>query len=134
MAEIAKSGIPSPCSILPDGNDRVSGDLFAGEQINPGDACYINTDGKVYRSIGTTAGTLAAKVRGWAAGSAKPGQAITLYFVLTFRYGAALTPGTSYYLSGTNPAGLADAASIGGTGEIAFAVDTTRIRVKTSAY
>lgn len=134
MAEIAKSGIPSLCSVMPDGNDRVSGDLFAGENIAPGDACYINTDGKVYRSTGAAAGVIAAKVRGWAAGGAKTGQATTLYFHTTLRYGAGLVPGTSYYLSGTNPGGLADAASTGGTGEIAFAVDATRIRVKMSSY
>ena len=134
MAEIAKAGIPSLCALTPDGNDRYSGDLFAGETIAPGDACYIDgATSKVFRSLGAAA-TAPAKVRGWAAGSAKTGQAITLYTATTFNYGAALTPGAGYFVSGTNPGGLADAPSTGGTGEIAFAIDATRIRVKTSAY
>lgn len=134
MAEITKNGRPSLSTITPDASTRISGDLFAGEDLGAGDACYIKTtDGKVYRSNGSAVAA-AAKVRGWTATSAKQGQATTLYTGVNFAYGSGLTPGTSFYLSGTNPGGIADAASTGGTGEIAFAIDSTRIRVKQSTY
>jgi hypothetical protein len=45
-----------------------------------------------------------------------------------FRYGAGLTPGASYFLSGTVAGGIADAATTGGTAPCAFAIDATRIR------
>jgi hypothetical protein len=134
MAEITKNGIPSISTVLPDAANRLAGDLFAGEALGACDACYIKTsDGKVYRSDGSAAAA-AAKVRGFTAISAKTGQATSLYSQINFAYGTALTPGASYYLSGTILGGLADAASTGGTGEIAFAIDATRIRVRQSTY
>jgi hypothetical protein len=62
------------------------------------------------------------------------GEAITLFFSITMRYGAGLTPGARYFLSGTVTGGLADAASTGGTAPVAFAVDATRIYVYQSRY
>jgi hypothetical protein len=53
---------------------------------------------------------------------------------VNLRYAAALVPGTSYFLSATNPGGLSDTATTGGTGSIAFAVDATRLHVMLSRY
>jgi hypothetical protein len=132
MAEISKSGTPSLSTLLPQPANRQTG-LLAGEDIAAGDACYIKSDGKVWRSTGAAANA-AAKVRGWAAQPAKSGEAITLVHDVNMRYGASLTPGANYYLSGTVAGGIADAASTGGTGPIAYAVDDERIRVLRSNY
>lgn len=132
MADIAKSGVPSLASREPPANTRVTG-LLAGEDIAAGDACYIKNDGKVWRSTGAAANA-AAKVRGFAAAAAKSGEAVTLFADVVFNYGSGLTPGASYYLSGATAGALADAASTGGTGEIGFAIDATRIMLMRSRY
>lgn len=133
MAEIAKSGTPSLSSVLPNPSaNKISG-LLAGEAIAVGDACYIKSDGKVWRSTGAAANA-AAKVDGWALVAAAANEGVTLVFDVNIRYGAGLTPGARYYLSGTVAGGIADAASTGGTAPIAFAVDATRIRALQSRY
>ena len=130
MAAVAKSGTPSPCSPLPSWEHRISG-LLAGEAIAAGDACYIKSDGKIWKATGAAANA-AAKVNGFAAAAAAVGEAVSLYTNCRFHYGASLTPGTVYYLSGTAAGGLDTAASTGGTTPIAQAIDDTRIQVRAS--
>ena len=133
MAEIAASATPSLASVEPPANNRITG-LVAGAVLRAGDACYIAAaDGKVYPSTGAAVAA-AAKVHGWAAMAAAINDGITLFMDVNLRYGAGLTPGAAYFLSGTNPGGIADVASVGGTGIIAFAVDATRLRVLLSRY
>lgn len=133
MAEIAKSGIPSVATVLPDAANKLTG-LLAGEALGAGDACYINaTDGRVYRSNGTAANA-AAKVHGWAAMAAAINDGITLFNDVNIRYGAGLVPGTLYFVSGTVPGGIADVSTIGGSASVAFAVDATRIHAMLSRY
>jgi hypothetical protein len=127
MALVAKNGTPSLASETPKGANRING-LLAGEDITAGDACYINADGTVRLSNGT-ANNAAAVFRGMAAGNAKTGEAITVYRNVTFHYGSGLTPGASYYVAAT--AGRLDTATTtGGTTEVAYAVDATRIYVR----
>ena len=134
MAEIVKAGVPSISTVLPDAGFRIAGDLFAGEALAAGDACYINpADGFVYRSNGAAVAD-AAQVHGYTALPAKAGDATTLYLDVNYRYGANLTPGKRLYLSGTVLGGLADAPSTGGTTPVAFVIDSTRIRVFQSRY
>lgn len=134
MASVSKSGTPSVSTLLPGGECYVGSGLLAGEAIGAGDACYVKaSDGKVWKSTGAAANA-AAKVRGWAAGGAAVGEAVTLMSGVDFYYGSGLTPGTDYYLSGTTAGGLDTATSTGGTAAIAFAIDATRIRVRQSAY
>lgn len=132
MAEIAKSGTPSLSTTLPCPAHSISG-LLAGEAIAAGDACYIASTGLAMRTSGAAANA-AAKCRGFAAAAASINEAVTLYHDVNFRYGAALTPGALYYASSTVAGGLADAATTGGTAAIAYAIDTTRIRVLESRY
>ena len=127
MADIAKSGTPSLATTLP-GPENTIGGLLAGEAIAAGDACYVKSDGKIWRATGAAANA-AAVVNGFAAKAADSGAAVTLLRDVTFHYGASLTPGARYYLSGATAGALADAASTGGTSPIGFAVDTTRIRL-----
>lgn len=135
MVDISKSGTPSLATVLPGGNCFVGSNLRAGEAVAAGDACYIKgADGKVYRSVGTTTNA-AAKVDGWAPVAAAVNEAVTLMVDVEFHYGASLTPGARYYVSSTTSGGkIADATSTGGTGAVAKAIDSTRIRVAASNY
>ena len=127
MAEIAKAGTPAVTSALILGANR-SGALPAGEDIAAGDACHIEGDGRAYRSVGA-ADDEAADVLGFAAAGAKRGEAVTLAFGVTMRYGAGLPPSGGLYLSETVPGGLADGPSPGGTAPVAVVLDATRIHV-----
>jgi hypothetical protein len=102
-------------------------------------ACYFTTTGTVQLSTGAAANA-AAVVDGWALKDTPAGEMVTLYNDVTVDYNASVTPGTHYYLSGTNAGELADAASTGGTTVIARGVPDNsltgtrrhRLRVKRS--
>jgi hypothetical protein len=127
MATIAKTGTPSLSSVLPPQNDMIAG-LLAGEAIAPGDCCYVKSDGTVWRTNGTAA-TAPALFAGIYLGSSNVavGEALTLYHNVNVRYGTGLTPGARYFVSAT-PGAIDDAATVGGTVAVAFAVDATRIK------
>lgn len=131
MADLTKSGTPSLATALPGPECFVSG-LLAGEDIAAGDACYIKSDGKVWRSTGAAANA-AAKCDGFALRAAKTGTPITLATDVVINYGSGLTPGARYYVS-TNAGKLSDVATTGGVAPVAHAVDATRIRVYHSRY
>ncbi len=131
MAQIARTGVASLASLLPNGSDVFSG-LVAGEDLIGFDACYIAANGLVMKSNGTAAGA-AAKVHGYAARDMRSGEAITLYKNVRVRYGTALVPGTTVYLSATAGT-LSDVATVGGTGPIGYVVDSTRIQLDASRY
>ncbi|MFN7949443.1 MAG: hypothetical protein U0Z53_29070 [Blastocatellia bacterium] len=131
--KINKSGTPSLATTLPGNNSKLTGRI-AGEDLDLFDACYIKaSDGKVYRSSGAAANA-AAKVRGYAATKAKAGEAVTLIWNVSVRYGSGLAPGTSVYLDDSAPGAINDAPTTGGTGEIGFVVDATRIYLTRSTY
>jgi hypothetical protein len=133
VAEIAKSGTPSLATVGPDPGACKLPTLLAGEAIAAGDACYIKSDGLVWRSNGAAVAA-AAKVNGFAVTKANAGEPITLMYHVILNYGAGLTPGASYFLSGTVLGGIADAASTGGTAPVGFAIDATRVFVTQSRY
>jgi len=132
MAAVAASGTPSLSSVLPPQSQQIAG-LLAGEALTAGAPCYIKaSDGKVYLSVGTAANA-AAKVDGWAAEACAIGEAVTLFFDVNFRYGAAMTPGARLFVGAT--AGVLDSvATTGGTAPVAFVVDATRIHAMLSRY
>jgi hypothetical protein len=121
VAEIPKFVTPSLATKLPCDAHRTH-NLFPGEDLAAGDACYISATG-VRRSTGAGAlGTPAAKVDGFVMMDYKVAgnQPVTLYHGVDMAYGAAtLVPGTRLFVSGTVVGGLADAASTSGTGAIA---------------
>ncbi len=131
MAQIAKSGTPSLASLLPNGADVLAG-LMAGEALTAFDACYIASTGLVMKSNGTAAGA-AAKVHGYAAKTTAINDPVTLYKNVRVRYGTALTPGTSIFVSATAGT-LSDTATIGGTAPIGFVIDATRVFLDKSNY
>ena len=127
MAEIARMGSPSVSSALTLAGNRLNGSL-AGEDLAAGDACYLSDDGKVYRSIASSTGA-ASDVRGFAEADTTRDEPVTLAFDVTMHYGQGLPQGRSLYLSGTVPGGLADSPSSGGTEQVAFVVDATRVHL-----
>ena len=134
MVDVAKSGTPSLSTLAPGGEAWVGSDLKAGVAIAAGDVCYIASTGKVLKSVGTTTNA-AAKAHGIAVKAAALNEAVTLMRNVDLHYGSGLTPGAPYYVSATSTGGaLADAASTGGTGIVAFAIDGTRIRFVGSNY
>jgi hypothetical protein len=134
VADISKSGTPSLATNNPGGECWVGSGLKAGEAIAAGDVCYIASTGKVMKSIGTTTNA-AAKAQGIAQKAAALNEAVTIMRGVDMHYGSGLTPGAPYYVSATSGGGrLADAASTGGTGIVAFAIDATRIRFIGSTY
>lgn len=134
MADVAKSGTPSLATTTPPSNCSMSG-LAAGEALGAYDACYIKSDGKVWKAIGTAANA-AAKVDGYAAQAyAATDTDVTIYWDVRVRYGAGMTPGARLYLSATAGGGaLADAASTGGTAPVGHVVDATRVELYRSRY
>jgi hypothetical protein len=119
VAEIGKFITPSLATKLPCDAHRTH-NLFPGEDLAAGDACYISATG-VRRSTGAAVAP-AAKVDGFVMMDYKVAgnQPVTLYHGVEVAYGAAtLIPGTRFFLSGTVIGGLADAASTGGTAPIA---------------
>lgn len=128
MAAVSKSGNPSLSTMVPCPAHQLSGKI-AGEAIAAGDACYLKSDGKIWLATGAAANA-AAVVAGFAAKNYAVGQGVTLYHNVNLAYGASLTPGARYFLSGTVPGGLDTATSTGGTTWIAEAQDDTRIYVR----
>jgi hypothetical protein len=131
MAAVTKSGTPSLSTPTPGFEHRLPSGFYAGEAIAAGDACYIKSDGKVWLATGAAANA-AAVVDGFAAQAYAAGDAVTLLWGVHFNYGAGLTPGAPYYLSGTVAGGLDTAASTGGTVPVARAIDATRVFVTKS--
>lgn len=120
MAAIAKYGKPTLASLLPPSNEVISGRL-AGEDIQAGDLCTINTTGVVLKRAG------GATPRGVASIDASSGEAVTLYRNVRFGYGKGLTPGTDVYASTSVAGGLDDSGGEDGV-PIGFVVDGERIQ------
>lgn len=105
---------------------QVTGNLYAGEDLDPVSPCRIDADGKVYMSNGA-ADDVNAKVHGFVNRPAKQGQPVTLFPPGTrFRYGSGLTPGAPLHLAGTDGR-LDDAATTGDPDGIAHVVNETDI-------
>lgn len=130
MAALSKSGTPSLATMTP-GPEQQHDGLIAGEDITAGDACYIKSDGLVWRSTGAAANA-AAVVDGFCIKTTKSGRSVSLFHGVELAYGASLAPGTPYYLSGTTAGGLDTATSTGGTVVIARSIDDTRVWVRKS--
>lgn len=108
---------------------QITGNLTAGEDIDPVSPCYIKqSDGKVYMSIGTAVAE-AAKFDGFAPKKYRAGQSMTLLGIgARFRYSAGtLTPSTNLFVGGAKGV-LADAATTGGLVPIARTINATDIR------
>lgn len=108
---------------------QISGNLYAGENIDAGAPCYIAADGLVYMSD-ATANNIKAHCDGFAPVMRKTGEPLTLYGPgAVFRYSdGLLTPGETYYLAATKGR-LDSAATTGDASGIVRAIDTVHIRV-----
>jgi hypothetical protein len=110
---------------------HVAGDMIAGEALHALATCYIKaSDGKVYMTNATAAGTEATRLAGIVARAAVAGQAVALIGAgVRMRYAASgLTPGALLYLGAT--AGRLDtAATTGDAVGAAQCVTDTDIRL-----
>jgi hypothetical protein len=131
MADIAKSGTPSISTVTPCPAHHISG-LVAGEAIAAGDMCYVKSDGKVWRSIGTAANA-AAKTAGMALQAAAVGEGCSVYSGVNVRYGAGLTPGRGV-LHRRRRRRARRRRDDRRDCPVAYAIDATRIRVLESRY
>lgn len=134
MAAFAKpTNKPSLASILLPPHKKISG-LYAGEDLDWMDPCYIKSDGKVWKATGAAANA-AAKVDGYAAMPAKAaqGDAVTLIRDCVVGWTNTGTPGARLYLSAT-AGGLDTAATTGGTAPIGFVIDAGRVYLDRSYY
>ncbi len=131
MAAVPKSGTPSIATPDP-ANENITL-ARATVAIAAGDACYIGAmvDGLPGATLATgAAANAAAVVEGFAAAAASAGEPVTLYRNgVHMHYGAGLTPGAGYFLSGSTAGGLDTAASTGGTVVIARAITSSVVRV-----
>lgn len=107
--------------------------LVAGESIAIGEACYIKSDGTVWRSLGSAADA-AAKVRGFTAVDVDAGDPCPLFYDVVLRYSSGMTAGTDLYLSGTNAGWLDDAPSTGGIEPVAYVLNGSDIAIMRSRY
>lgn len=132
MAAVAKVGNPSLASLNLDPGAQKLSALIAGETLQAGDACYVKSDGLVWRSIGTAANA-AAKVRGYAPTIINVGEPVSLIYNVSINYGSGFTPGADLFL-GAAAGGLDTAATTGGTAPIGFCIDATRVYLFQSRY
>lgn len=112
---------------------QITGDLYAGEDLDVAAPCYIKaSDGKVYMSDGTAANE-AAKFDGFAPRACKLGEPVTLFGVGSrFRYGTGLTIGQQLFVAATKGR-LDTAATTGGLTAIARVINDSDIRVIVNA-
>jgi hypothetical protein len=80
----------------------LSGDMIAGEELDPVSPVYLNTDGKYYMADGTAANNKAV-IAGWTYKKVRIGQALDLCPGLgtVASYGSGLTPGAKLFLAAT---------------------------------
>jgi hypothetical protein len=132
MAELAKSGTPTPSTVGPDAGERI-GTYYADVAIKGGDACRLTSNTTCALSSGAAANA-SADIHGWAGHDAEIGEPVTLWKDINFGYGAktdaAFTPPAKFYLSATVPGGLSTTATTGGVKPAAVAVGNGRIHVK----
>jgi hypothetical protein len=126
MALVTKSSVVKVDASSAQFAPQISGDVFAGEDLAAGDACYIKqSDGLVYRSNGTAA-TEPASFDGMTPKAYLSGAAVTLYGPGTkFEYATGMTPGIRLYLGAT--AGRLDTGAT--TGDATGVAETITARV-----
>lgn len=108
---------------------QISGDEYAGEDLDPVAACYKKaSDGLWYMSNGTAVNE-AARCMGFTARAVKAGQPVTIYRNgARFGYGSGMAIGTLLFVAAT-PGRLDTAATTGGLVAVAEVITPTDIQV-----
>lgn len=101
-------------NVLP-GAGAMTEDGLAGATITAGQVCYRDSDGTYKLADADGASSTIRTGRGIALNGAAAGQPVRIQRSGEITAGATLTPGTTYYLSGT-PGGICPLADVG-TGE-----------------
>lgn len=125
MANITKTLPQSMSTLLVPPNSRISEGARSGEAIGALDPVYMKSDGKYWKSNGTSANA-AAECDGFSLDEVDAAdESITVANDFVAQYGTGLTPGASLYVSATAGA-LADAATTGGTKRVARVMEDGR--------
>jgi len=113
MANVTRSSTLSFNAFAENHSVKVTG-LTAGAAIALGDACYLETDGKVYPARSDKVIGYASKFIGIAPLAYASGDAMTVYGKgARFDYAASMFSGSYLYVSGSGTPGyLADAATV----------------------
>lgn len=98
-------------NVLP-GASALSDQGLAGEAITAGQVVYRDATGAYFKADADAGTALARTGRGIALNGASAGQPLTIQKSGEITIGAALTPGTTYYLSNT-PGGICPIADVG---------------------
>lgn len=108
---------------------QLTGDLYAGENLDKAAICYINADGTVRMSNGAVANA-AAVAFGITPKEYFLGEPVTLFVDARFKYSEGeLTPGQALYVA-TTAGRLDNAATVGGTLVTARAISAHDIIVR----
>jgi hypothetical protein len=109
----------------------VLSELFAGEALAKADACYIRSDGLVYKAVSTHQATLTgfADFDGFTDRAVKSGQPVSLFgHSAIFGYAAAMTPGQPLFVS-SNAGLISDTKVAANDTPIAKAISLTDFKV-----
>lgn len=118
MAAITKTNPQSPSVLLLPPHCRISEKARSGEAIGLLDPVYMKSDGKYWKSNGTSANA-AAECDGFCLRAVDAAdEPITVAHDFIAQYGTGLTPGASLFVSAT-AGGLDAAATTGGTKRVA---------------
>lgn len=125
-------------NVLPGAKARLDRTGVAGETITAGQPVYRAADQKWYKADSNSVTALARVATGVSANGASANQPLDVILPgdgVTFKPGATLTAGTTYYLSDT-PGGICPLADVG-TGEyvqiIGVAISTTEMTLTLAA-
>jgi len=97
------------------------------DDVLPGEAMYIGTDGMLHLAGGTATEGISTRVVYYALATAYENQPVTVATEIRMHYGDGLTPGTRYWLSAVTAGRLATTAPFAGAKAIGLAIDTQRI-------
>lgn len=107
---------------------QITGNLYAGEDLDAAAPCRIHSDGKVMMSNGAAADANAG-FDGFTPKDYKQGEPVTLFGIgARFKYGSGLTPGATLYIAGTDGR-LDDAATTGDPNGVVRVINATDVRV-----
>lgn len=111
-ADITRAANVSIANVSPAPTLRNTGHL-AGEDLEPGAACFIDSDNLIWNSKADADAT--SDVHGFVVNKARvaQGDAVTLVKGLKLYYGSGLTPGARLYLSAATKGKLCDAPTAG---------------------
>jgi hypothetical protein len=135
MATLARTSghRPSLCSQTPPAGHQYTG-LKAATAIAAGCPCRIGSDGLVYKSGAVTSVGVNANVLGFTIQDIAAGNVATLFYDERINYGDDVTPGKTYYASGTVAGELVDVAPFATAKPCAYGLEDGKLQLVQALY